>query len=623
MNNLGESFYLCSPEDILHGFPVFRKMRKKVSNAVTAGQILSEAIRLELGGDVLAAYDVAAQGLVEYPEDIGLRHRAVLLLARGGATGRALAEYERLGLRGVGDHVDVISLGARLHKDLALAAEGAERRQLAQDSADMYAAAYVVNHDYYPGINTATMALIAGDVARARTVAAEVLDGLAAGSEEGAEDAYYRAASRAEAYFILGRIDEAEQALANALAYDPANYAAHASTLRQLDAICATLKLDSGWLERHSPPPALAYCGHMFDESALESSARGKLKADIESALDRLRPCAVFGALAAGADLMIAEAALARGAELHVVLPMQEDVFLAASVTPFGAAWVGRYEACKARAATFRLASQDTTSGDDTAFAFCSEYAMGLAIRHAEVLRTRAWQLAVWDGKAATGVAGTAGDVRRWAHTGRPQTVVAFPPRRSTNGMRNVQGEDTRRRLKGMLFGDVRGFSRLREADISPFVGRIMGPLAAAIRGLAVPPDLAATWGDGIHVVYPSVATAAEAALALQDAFSRIDLGAAGLPSHLALRLGGHFGPVTELMDPFLDARTFYGTHITIAARIEPVAVPGTVYVSEPFAALLAIEAPGRFSTDYVGQTELPKQFGTMRLFALRRARSA
>ncbi|MCA0202086.1 MAG: adenylate cyclase [Proteobacteria bacterium] len=591
---------------------------------MTAEQILSETIRLELGGDVLAAYDVVAQGLSAFPDNVGLRHRAVLLLARGGATSRAYSEYERLGLRHVRDHVDVIALGARLHKDLALARAGEERKRLAQESADMYAAAYALHHDYYPGINTAAMLLIAGDAARARAVATEVLDSLAAGSGEGAEDAYYRAASRAEAFFILGRIDEAEQALANALACDPANYAAHASTLRQLDAICATLKLDSGWLERHSPPPALTYCGHMFDEATLASAARDKLMADISAVLDHLRPCAVFGALAAGADIIVAEAALARGAELHVVLPMQEDAFLTLSVAPFGAAWIGRYEACKARAATFRLASQDTTAGDDAAFAFCSEYAMGLAIRHAEVLRTRAWQLAVWDGKAGEGAAGTAADVRRWSSAGRPQAVVAFPPRTSSNGTQRADDESaTGRRLKAMLFGDVRGFSRLREADISAFVARIMAPLAEALRDLDVPPDLVATWGDGIHAVYPSVATAAEAALALQHAFARIDLGAAGLPPHLALRLGGHFGPVTELDDPFLNARSFYGTHITIAARIEPVAVPGTVYVSEPFAALLALEAPGRFSTDYVGQTELPKQFGTMRLFALRRATPA
>lgn len=127
---------------------------------------------------------------------------------------------------------------------------------------------------------------------------------------------------------------------------------------------------------------------------------------------------------------------------------------------------------------------------------------------------------------------------------------------------------------------------------------------------------------DGIHVVYGSVEAAADGALALLDSFAKIDLPRTSLPAHLALRIGGHFGPVAELTDPFLRRPSFYGTHITIAARIEPVAVPGTAYVSEPFAALLALHAPGRFRTEYVGQTELPKQFGTMRLFTLTKAES-
>ena len=116
------------------------------------------------------------------------------------------------------------------------------------------------------------------------------------------------------------------------------------------------------------------------------------------------------------------------------------------------------------------------------------------------------------------------------------------------------------------------------------------------------------------------MASAAEAALAMQAGFARIDLAAAGLPPYLALRLGGHFGPVAEVIDPFVGKANFYGTHVTIAARIEPVAVPGAVYVSETFAALLALRAPGRFRTEYVGQTELAKGFGVMRLFALRHA---
>ena len=89
------------------------------------------------------------------------------------------------------------------------------------------------------------------------------------------------------------------------------------------------------------------------------------------------------------------------------------------------------------------------------------------------------------------------------------------------------------------------------------------------------------------------------------------------LPAHLALRLGGHAGPVTSMIDPFMGTPNFFGTQVTIAARIEPVALPGSLYVSEPFAALLGLSAPGDYRTDYVGQMELAKKFGHMRLFAV------
>ncbi len=118
-------------------------------------------------------------------------------------------------------------------------------------------------------------------------------------------------------------------------------------------------------------------------------------------------------------------------------------------------------------------------------------------------------------------------------------------------------------------------------------------------------------------MVYDDVHAAATGALALLKRFSEIDLEGAGLPGHLALRVGGHAGPVTELTDPFMGTKNFFGTHVIIAARIEPVTVPGALYVSEPFAALLSLSAPGRYRTDYVGQSELAKKFGAMRLFAV------
>ena len=176
----------------------------------------------------------------------------------------------------------------------------------------------------------------------------------------------------------------------------------------------------------------------------------------------------------------------------------------------------------------------------------------------------------------------------------------------------------TGRVFKALLFGDLTGFSRLGEAQIRSFVEQVKAPLAARLQSLPTQPDLLATWGDGLHAVYPSAATAAEAALALQAAFAEIPLADVGLPADMALRIGAHYGPVTPLDDPYLKTASYYGTHITVAARIEPVTVPGAVFVTEPFAAELALTSSA-FAAEYVGQTELAKGFGTVRLFALRR----
>jgi hypothetical protein len=48
-----------------------------------------EAVREEeRRGELLAAFDLAERGLTDYPGDVRLKHRAVLALARAGATER-------------------------------------------------------------------------------------------------------------------------------------------------------------------------------------------------------------------------------------------------------------------------------------------------------------------------------------------------------------------------------------------------------------------------------------------------------------------------------------------------------------------------------------------------------
>ena len=85
------------------------------------------------------------------------------------------------------------------------------------------------------------------------------------------------------------------------------------------------------------------------------------------------------------------------------------------------------------------------------------------------------------------------------------------------------------------------------------------------------------------------------------------------------LRLGGHLGPVYPLIDPVLERMNFYGAHVSRATPIEPVTPEGCVYVTGTFAAALALRDPDSFACDYVGYTEMAKQYGRLRIFPLRR----
>ena len=77
-------------------------------------------------GLMLRAYDAAARGLQEHPDDLWLKHRAVLALARSGATETAMRRYQEYRLAREDDE-EIASLGARLAKDLAWLAAGKER----------------------------------------------------------------------------------------------------------------------------------------------------------------------------------------------------------------------------------------------------------------------------------------------------------------------------------------------------------------------------------------------------------------------------------------------------------------------------------------------------------------
>jgi class 3 adenylate cyclase/tetratricopeptide (TPR) repeat protein len=596
-----------------------------LSSRHSAAHWLAAVKACEREGTLFKAFDLAVQGLETHPDDVSLKHRAVLCLARAGATELAQRKYNAFGLGAEAlDNEDVAALGARLLKDAALSSSGEDRRVKAAEAAGRYAAIHERFHNYYPAINAATLNLVAGDEQAAQDYARIALDELGSGDED-----YYSYATRIEALFLLGEVDAARAVFPDALRANGGDHAALASTWKQLRLVLALKQLDPKVVAAEFVPMrVIHYVGHLISPRGKRgrflAAEEAAVKDKIDEYLKHARVGSAYGSLASGADILFAEAVLRHNASLHVILPFELEEFVDISVRPSGKEWVRRFEACLAAAATVRWTTEDRYLGDDNLFAYCSRLAMGLAVLRARHLEAEVEQVAVWDGRPAAGLAGTAADLDAWKRTRLPQTIIrcgdfngknAGPP---APNAKHAGG----RVIRAMLFCDIKGFSKLNDVELPHFVTGLLGAVGKIVDRYGGDVQFANTWGDGLFLVFEDVGAAARCALDLQTAMGRLDLHKAGLPDYMAMRVGGHLGPTYAAVDPVLKKTNYFGAHVSRAARIEPVTPAGCVYVTETFAAVLGLEHGSEFACDYVGMTEAAKKYGSMRMFLLRRLAS-
>lgn len=592
-------------------------------SAAPVDQWLQAVKDAERRGELLRAVDLAEQGLAEHPDDLWLKQSAVLALARAGATEEAARRFQRYKLE-ASQEEDVAALRARIAKDLALAATGVRRQSSAKRARDFYQAVYERTGGYYPGINAATLSLVAGERTRSAQQARDVREVV---SQSG-EVSYYAAATEAEVALLLGDEVAARDALARAASLHGGDYGALATTRRQLRLVCELQQIDADLLSVLAGPDVVHFCGHRIAAvdapGRFPAQAEADVAARIRSEVARQPPGYAYGSLASGADLLWAEALLAQGAELHVVLPFARDEFIRSSVAPSGQEWIERFHRCLAQAASVRYATDDAFLGDDVLYRYGTELAMGLALLRSRYLDVEARQLAVWDGGPAHGEAGTAVDVGAWQRRDWPVTIVSpmpgTPVADPVPGAAASGPASQGRVVRTMLFADVRGFSKLTDEQLPAFATHVLGSFAEVLHRHGQRVLHSNTWGDAIYAVLTEVVESSMCALELQDAMAALDLERLGLPGHLALRLGAHVGPVFPVQDPVLEAPSFMGSHVSRTARIEPVTPPGEVYVTEMFAAALELEGEATLACDYVGHMPAAKDYGKLRMYRLRRA---
>lgn len=303
-------------------------------------------------------------------------------IARSGDVLRAWRLFKGAGLLESRDS-EALSLKGRLLKDRGLRSLGPDRTELLDRAQDAYARAAGGRRATYPLINAATIALLNGKPDEAQDLARQVLELLESGEYE-PETRYWLGATAAEAKLLLGDARAARLALEEAVKAAPDAWEDQAATLRQFQQILEWTGAPFGLFDHLRPPASLYFSGII---GLPQDEAR--VRAEIGAMLDRVRPGMVFGALAAGSDILIAEMAIAAGARLHVVLPTSIEAFREISVAHFGGDWAERFDRLLDDADVIDiLEGPGRLSG--AAVHLAAQVAMGLAIRRARVLATEA-----------------------------------------------------------------------------------------------------------------------------------------------------------------------------------------------------------------------------------------
>lgn len=562
-------------------------------------------------GDLLGAYDeVVRRGTTEHH---GLNYLEVLTLARLGDTRRALRLYDDYGLGEEAD-VDSLSLKARLLKDLAFEAGDAPNREKLMAACDLYEAIHQRTSSSYPAINAASLALIAGETELARRLAQEVVQETAPERRNG----YFSLATLAEALAVLGDVEGATTALKRALEAKDADVGARSTTVLQLQRLVAAHSVAPGMealLELVQPPRVAMFCGNIFVGGP---ELEAKLAVEVAELIARENVGFAYGALAAGSDIVIAEQLIARGAELHVVLPFAEAEFLEQSVAPAGEGWVDRYHACVAAAASVTYASNMTYMGGMEQFAYGSKVTMGMARLRARQLHAEAIQLVIVEDRGEGTLSGS--DITAWRSTGGRSEVVLSPPLTRPVMPPPPPEMDVERGVYGLMFTDYPGFSKLDERVLPIFWEEVMVRSARILEAYGDVIRQGNTWGDAIFAVFGDAPTAAAAALDLCEGLAAVDCKRLGVREGTAMRIALHYGSTYSGYDPVTKRMNYYGSEVSKAARIEPVTPSGSVYVTEPFAAVLEMQNDHPFTCNYVGKIALPKNYGVFPLYRLSRA---
>jgi len=613
-------------------------------------------IHLRLGermlkqGEAILAYDVLSAGLGALESRSGATEASefhlrmtqllALSLAQCGASERSKGILLNVCERGC-TTPETLGLLGRVYKDLAgKAGSPAGRAHCLEQSFQSYLAGYekadaamrlegqetAAGDAYYCGINAAALQVLRNQPAEAQELAQQVkrvcLDRKRQLEAAGGKMDYWLAATLAEAELISGNHAAAEVAYRAAAGLVQGNWRELCSTRHQARLLAACLGLAPGFVERLFPligiavfaAPALKRLTTEGTMSAWEQRQKDELK-------QRLAATGVvcgYATASSPADLLFIETLVETEREINVVLPCSRRV--CRQIFESAPEWAARFDRLLAKASSVIEDTQPSCLDEAVNRAFSRLRVLGAGMLRAQRLDA---ELHVWAGEEARPFAARqhgSSVISSFESVACPYETMkedpwSSPVRQDRPVDGSIPGEAYV--IRSMIFGDVKGYSKLSDTELLDFARHFMKRVADVLEGHGARILSRRTAGDGLFLVLADLEAAATVARQLRDMVAGTRWDECGLPATLGIRISLDAGPVYTFQDPVTRNGEVCGAYVNRAARIEPVTPPNEVYASEAFASLYVATGGKAFRFDYAGQTQLPKGFGLTPLYCV------
>ena len=565
----------------------------ELEKLITAG---TRAIALS---DSQLAINILRFATVEFESNTTVMYYLSLAYANSGSREEVYSHVEALLAKITGEdenYVESLCLMGRLEKDRYIRLKGTSAGEKALVSAlEAYHLAFEFSRKSFPGINAATLFLLAGDAGTSRLIASDII-----ASNADDQDSLWQQASLGEANLLLENFKTAYSCYELVVALCGNDYGLLTSVKKHLPLIAEHIVVPERFAKLLAGPTVCVFSGHMFDEEGRASprfpvEIEQQVAEGISELIDSENIKIGYCSAANGGDLLFAQEMINRDLEVNIVIPFDKEVFRRGSVKRL----VDRskeYWSVLDNASSVFIATEEADLGNPVLYAYAAELLEGYAKLRSTQFGSKVVMLAAIDrGKTGT-VGGSSNLFERWRAAGMNVKVVDIAAIRGDEP-EEVQSEPDSPQEARSLNREIK---TVVEVIVQPGenLEQVSEELAAR-----VPDQWQFMKGGGLNRAFATVLDAADYAYRLRAESKIINWQGHGLPEETTIQIALHTGPIFP--SETNKKVEYFGSHVFHARDLAELTPAGCIYLTEQAAALLVTHGYESYLSDYLGTIEI------------------